>query len=308
MIKLNIIFFIFFSFIITNTCFSKIEIKYKINNNIITNVDILNERNYLIFLRPNLKDLSDEEIIKISENSLIRELIKKKEIDRIFKNIDKNSLNEEIKKNLFSFKKVKNEKEFKELIKEYNISYNKILEKIQYEGLWNELIFMKFNSSLKIDKKKIKDELILKMSNDKKFEYNLSEILFELEKNETYEKKLNEIMKYIKEVNFRLAASKYSIANSSNKGGEIGWIKETLLSPILIKKLKNLKKDQFTRPIKYPNGYLILKINEKKEMKQIISIDKELEESIKFEKNKQLNQYSLLFYKKLKQNTVINEH
>ena len=308
MIKLNIIFCIFFSFIITNTCFSKIEIKYKINNNIITNVDILNERNYLIFLRPNLKDLSDEEIIKISENSLIRELIKKKEIDRIFKNIDKNSLNEEIKKNLFSFKKVKNEKEFKELIKKYNISYNKILEKIQYEGLWNELIFMKFNSSIKIDKKKIKDELILKMSNDKKFEYNLSEILFELEKNETYEKKLNEIIKYIKEANFRLAASKYSIANSSNKGGEIGWIKETLLSPILIKKLKNLKKGQFTRPIKYPNGYLILKINEKKEMKQIISIDKELEESIKFEKNKQLNQYSLLFYKKLKQNTVINEH
>ena len=308
MIKLNIIFCIFFSFIITNTCFSKIEIKYKINNNIITNVDILNERNYLIFLRPNLKDLSDEEIIKISENSLIRELIKKKEIDRIFKNIDKNSLNEEIKKNLFSFKKVKNEKEFKELIKKYNISYNKILEKIQYEGLWNELIFMKFNSSIKIDKKKIKDELILKMSNDKKFEYNLSEILFELEKNEIYEKKLNEIIKYIKEANFRLAASKYSIANSSNKGGEIGWIKETLLSPILIKKLKNLKKGQFTRPIKYPNGYLILKINEKKEMKQIISIDKELEESIKFEKNKQLNQYSLLFYKKLKQNTVINEH
>ncbi len=308
MIKLNIIFCIFISFIITNTCFSKIEIKYKINNNIITNVDILNERNYLIFLRPNLKDLSDEEIIKISENSLIRELIKKKEIDRIFKNIDKNSLNEEIKKNLFSFKKVKNEKEFKELIKKYNISYNKILEKIQYEGLWNELIFMKFNSSIKIDKKKIKDELILKMSNDKKFEYNLSEILFELEKNETYEKKLNEIIKYIKEANFRLAASKYSIANSSNKGGEIGWIKETLLSPILIKKLKNLKKGQFTRPIKYPNGYLILKINEKKEMKQIISIDRELEESIKFEKNKQLNQYSLLFYKKLKQNTVINEH
>jgi len=308
MIKLNIIFCIFISFIITNTCFSKIEIKYKINNNIITNVDILNERNYLIFLRPNLKDLSDEEIIKISENSLIRELIKKKEIDRIFKNIDKNSLNEEIKKNLFSFKKVKNEKEFKELIKKYNISYNKILEKIQYEGLWNELIFMKFNSSIKIDKKKIKDELILKMSNDKKFEYNLSEILFELEKNETYEKKLNEIITYIKEANFRLAASKYSIANSSNKGGEIGWIKETLLSPILIKKLKNLKKGQFTRPIKYPNGYLILKINEKKEMKQIISIDRELEESIKFEKNKQLNQYSLLFYKKLKQNTVINEH
>lgn len=308
MSKLKIICCIILSFIITNTCFSKIEIKYKIDNKIITNIDILNERNYLIFLRPNLKDLSEQEIIKISENSLIRELIKKKEIDRIFKNIDKNSLNNEIKKNLFSFKKVNNESEFKELLKKYNISYNKILEKIQYEGLWNELIFRKFNSLLKIDKKKIKEELIIKMSNDKKFEYNISEILFEIEKNETYEKKLNEIMKYINENNFRLAASKYSIANSSNKGGEIGWIKETLLSPLLIKNLKNLKNNQFTRPIRYPNGYLIIKINDKKEMKQIVSIDRELEENIKFEKNRQLNQFSLLFYKKLKQNTIINEY
>ena len=64
-----------------------------------------------------------------------------------------------------------------------------------------------------------------------------------------------------------------------------------------------MKKNEITKPIKYPNGYLILKINDKKEMKQIINIEKELKEFIKFEKNKQLNQFSLLFYKKLKQNT-----
>ena len=92
------------------------------------------------------------------------------------------------------------------------------------------------------------------------------------------------------------------------RGGEIGWIKETLLSEELNNILIKLKKGDITQPLKYPNGYLILKLNDKKEMKQIIDIDKELEEIIRFEKNRQLNQFSLLFYKKLKQNSKINEY
>ena len=99
----------------------------------------------------------------------------------------------------------------------------------------------------------------------------------------------------------------YSIANSANKGGEIGWIKETLLSEKLSKILNSMNIGDVTEPLKYPNGYLLLKINDKKEMKQIIDFEKELKELVKFERNKQLNQFSLLYYKKLKQNTKINE-
>ena len=97
------------------------------------------------------------------------------------------------------------------------------------------------------------------------------------------------------------------MANSSKNGGDIGWIKETLLSKDLISILNKVEISGITKPIKYPNGYLILKLNNKKNMKQIIDIDKELQEVIKFEKNKQLNQFSLLYYKKLKQNTIIYE-
>ncbi len=93
-----------------------------------------------------------------------------------------------------------------------------------------------------------------------------------------------------------------------NRGGEIGWVKETLLSEKIVNKLKNLKKGQISNPIKYPNGYLLLKVNNKKEMKQKIDIDKELNEKVNFERNKQLNQFSLLYYKKLEQNTKINEY
>ena len=146
------------------------------------------------------------------------------------------------------------------------------------------------------------------MSKNKKYEFNLSEIVFETNKDETLELKKNIILKYIESNNFKAAASKYSISSSSNIGGEIGWIKETLLSESLLKIIKNLKIGQISEPLKYPNGYLLLKINDKKEMKQILSTEQELEELVKFEKNRQLNQFSLLFFKKLKQNTIINEN
>ena len=83
--NLLLILLIFFFNFPTN---ATIKIKYKIGDEIITNIDIINEKKYLIFLRPNLKNLTDEEIIKISENSLIREIIKKKEIDKIFNNVE----------------------------------------------------------------------------------------------------------------------------------------------------------------------------------------------------------------------------
>ena len=303
-VQFLIFFIIFFK---SSVSYSQIQIKYKIGDEIITNVDILNERKYLIFLRPGLKELPEDEMIKISTNSLIKEIIKKKELKKIFKDIEKKEY-KEIKKNLFNFKKVRNENEFIELIKKNSISYDKILEKIKYEALWNELIFRKFNSLVKLDEKRLKEKLILKFSSDKKFEYNLSEILFEVEKNETFENKYNQIIEFINLNDFKAAASKFSLTSSSNKGGDIGWIKETLLSDRLVKILKGTKKNELIKPIKYPNGYLIIKINEIREIKQLLNIDNELKESIDFERNKQLNQFSLLYYKKLKQNTRINEY
>ncbi len=194
------------------------------------------------------------------------------------------------------------------MTKEKNINYEKILEKIKFEGLWNEFIFRKYNNLVKIDKTLLKEELIKNISNEKKYEYELSEILFEINSNEKFETKYKNILEYIKNNDFKSAASKFSLSNSVNRGGEIGWVKETLLSEKIVNKLKNLKKGQISNPIKYPNGYLLLKVNNKKEMKQKIDIDKELNEKVNFERNKQLNQFSLLYYKKLEQNTKINEY
>ena len=140
----------------SNILQAQIKIKYKIGEEIITNIDIINEKNYLTFLRPNLKELSSNEIIEISENSLINEVIKKKEINKLFKNLNNEIILREIKKKLFDFKNVKNESEFLTLLANTDIKYEKILEKMKYEALWNELIFRKYNSLIKIDKDKKK--------------------------------------------------------------------------------------------------------------------------------------------------------
>lgn len=304
--KVCIITFIIFLF--PNLVKAKVEIKYKIGEQIITNIDILNEKNYLIFLRPDLKNISNKEIIEIAENSLIREIIKKKELGKIFKIDDTSKFLEEVKKNLFSFKGVKNEEELRKIIEENNIEYDEVIEKIKYESLWNELIYKKYSSYVKINKKNLKRKLQIEMSKDKKYEYNLSEILFEVESNDNYTNKYKSILEYIRSNNFKAAAAKYSISNSSNRGGLIGWVKETLLSNEINSVLSKMSLDEISKPIKYPNGYLILKINKKKIMKQIVNVDKELDDLYRFETNKQLNQFSLLFFKKLKQNTVINEY
>ena len=225
-------------FLIKSTVQAQIKIKYKIGDEIITNIDIINERQYLIFLRPELKNLSKNEMLEISKNSLIREIIKKKEIKKLFKDLNNPILIKEIKKKLLKFKNVNNEDELLRLVNNLNIEYEDIIEKMKYEAFWNELIFQKYNSLIKINEEKLKLELIEKISSNKKYEYNLSEILFEVDKNEKIEKKYKEILNYIKLNDFKTAASKFSISGNSKRGGEIGWVKETLLSKDLNSNLK----------------------------------------------------------------------
>ncbi len=291
-----------------NFSYADFKIKYKIDEDIITNYDIYNERDYLIFLRPNLKELSNKEILEMSKNSLIREIIKKKELNRIFKNLPNDDLMTDMKSKLINYINVSNEDELRNKLIEYNLDYNLILEKLKYESLWNELIFKKFSSLVKVNEKNLRSELEKKISNIKKYEYNLSELLFEVEANETLDMKYKKIKEYISAKGFKNATYTFSISNSSNNGGEIGWVKETLLSDELSKIFRKMQKGQLTKPLKYPNGYLLIKINDIRDLKEIIDIEKELKELVQYETRRQLNQYSILYYKKLKQNTSINEY
>ena len=195
---LKVILLLIFIILSNNYANSQIVIKYKVGDEIITNLDIINEKNYLIFLRPNLQELSEEEILKISADSLINEVIKKKEIIKVFKDLNNEVLIDEIKKKLLQFKNVKNEDAFKALLDNRNIDFGDIVEKMKYEAFWNELIYQKYNALIKINEDKLKSELKFKISENKKYEYNISELLFEIEKSETLESKYKRILQYIK--------------------------------------------------------------------------------------------------------------
>ena len=107
---------------------------------------------------------------------------------------------------------MKSNNEFVNLLKLSDIKKNKIINKMKYEGLWNELIFQKYSPMIKINEEDLKKKLIIKTKNNKKYEYNLSELLFETNDYESLNKKYKEILEYIKTNNFKIATSRYSIA------------------------------------------------------------------------------------------------
>ena len=284
---------------------NKIVIELQIENEILTNVDFLNERNYLVALNNNLKDLPKNQLKQLSRDSLIREKIKKIELSKFY-NLNKESkYTDQILEDFYKRLNFINEGEFNLYLEKYNLNLSDIKEKLKIESLWNELIYKRFNAQIKIDEEKLKK----KLSAQKNLltEYNLSEILFEINANETLENKYNLILKKINESGFKNSANIFSISSSSKFGGDLGWISETQLNETLLKEIKSINVNKLTKPIQATNGYLILKLNNKREKEVKIDFQKTLRQMIKEETNRQLNQFSLIYYNKIKQNIFISE-
>ena len=307
--KFKNLFFILLFFIINETNLNSFENKilFKVDNEIITSLDLENEINYLISLNPNLKQLSKNEIIEISKNSIINEKIKKIEINNLIKNtsIPKDLLNEYIK-NIYTKIGINDLESFKKYLYSNNVDYNNVLSKIENEALWNELIIYKFSSKLKIDKKKlqikVKDNL-----NNKTKSYLMSEILFEIKNNENVKDKYQIIIKSIKEKGFDNTALKYSISETANIGGKLNWINENSLNNEIKTILNSKKINQFTKPIRVPSGFLILKINDIKTIYIKKNFEEELKKLINQTRNNQLNQFSKMYFNKIKENANVNE-
>lgn len=279
-----------------------------VNDKIITNFDIKREINYLKILNPNLSKLEEEKILELSKNSLINELIKKSELEKFFDLDKENPFADEYLKNLYLKLNFTNEKVFENaLIKSNNYSINQVKKKLRIEILWNELIYKKYGNQVKIDKN-ILIKKVESFKNKTLNEYLLSEIIFKKSKDENIDNLINDIKLSIQEIGFDNAANIYSISDSSKMGGNIGWIKENNLSDVVYENLKNINKGEYTDVIQLGNNYLILKINEIRTEKILINKEEELNKMIKFETNKQLNQFSKIYFDKTKINYNINEN
>ena len=302
---------IFFSIFIyaNNSSANKINIIYTVDNNPITNVEINNEITYLKLLSKEMQNMDDKSLVTYASKSIIREKIKEIEILKYFKF----GLNDEVvDQNLFrliSSLGINDISEFEKEIKNINLSKEYIKKKIEIEILWNQIIFNKFKNKLSIDEDKIKKNFKNRLNNKKNEieEYYLYEILFSPSSTSKMEEELEKIKNSINEIGFENTARVFSTSASSSNGGDIGWIQKNQLSKQIAKKIENLENLEVSDVINVPGGKLIIMLKNKRKLKVKFSFDEEYKKALMMERNKQLNRFSTIYFKKVELNTVIDE-
>lgn len=301
-IKLTFIFTLFlqsFALSIEN------KIMLKINNQIITTIDVYQEANYLKALNPNIQNLDKKKILDIARSSLIREKIKEIELSKYKKNEINPKYLEQMIQSIYTKINLENKSEFKKYVKNFGIDMEIIEKKLQIETRWNQLIYKKFFSKLKIDKESIRKNI--DANREKSISFLLYEIVFSIDKDNQNNEVFNSIEKSILKEGFENAAAIYSISESSKTGGNLGWVNENNINNKILKNVNTLEIGQHTKPILIPGGFLILQLKDKKNVEKKIDIEKELVLRIRSLQNQQLNQYSNIYFKKIKKDILINE-
>ena len=283
------------------------KILFKIDNEIITSIEIFKYSNYLVEIDQNIRNLNDKEVFELAKNLLIKEKIKKIKLENegVKLDIDEKILDNYIK-SIFSNKGINNFNQYKEFLNNLEIEADFMKEKLIINLTWNNLIFNKFSSKLKINrdelKKKINDQ-----NNINSKSYLLSEIFFEESDKSQVNKKYKEIKTYIEKESFKKAALVYSKADTSRDGGSLGWISGKALNKNILKPLSLLNKNDITDPIPVPGGFLILRLEDKKTIKDVSNLEKQLNNLIRIKTNQQLSQFSNIYFNKVKKEISVYE-
>ena len=282
------------------------KILFKIDNEIITTIDIYEEIKFLRIFNPEISNLDEIELFEISKNSILRDKIKKVEILKFVKDLE---VEDKFILNLIRAKYAKLNidtlENFKIYSKKNDLNYDYINEKLKIELIWNDLIYQKFFKKVNIDKAKIKKE-ISKNSKDKiQRELLLSEIVFNENDKMIFKKKHEKILLDINNIGFKKAALKHSDSDTASNGGLIGWVKEDNLNKNIKKIVSKLKTGQFSNPVRTSSGFIILKIEDEKEYLSKFDLDEKVEEVIRFKTNDQLNQFSSMYFNKIKKDLII---
>jgi peptidyl-prolyl cis-trans isomerase SurA len=282
-------------------------IVYKIGGDIITNIDIENEKKYLIALNQQLENLNEKQLLDISKQSIIKETIKKKEVLKYFILDQTDNYINTVVSDLVVRLKLDSLDELKEYLREYDLTINQIKQKIEIETFWNRLIYDKFINQLTIDEEAIKQKISERKETNTKKIYRLSEIVFEKDANIDVNQKFKKISESIEEIGFKNTANLYSIADSTKFGGDIGWIEANSLSGVISELLNKVNINDYIKPIPMGANFLILKIEDIKFEKVKIDEKKEFIKILKSEKNRQLDNYSKIYYNKIEINIKIDE-
>ena len=303
--KIVLIILFYIVFLLSEIVAKENKILIKVDNEIITSIDLLNEIKYLSIINDQFKNTEKKIQIQIAKNSLIKEKIKIIELLKYKKKLEINqSLLESIIIKYFSSININSIEDFEYYFIEKNLEASFIKKKITIETLWNQLVYSKFYKNVKIDEIEIKENI---STIRKQKEYFLSELIISAENSEELNTKILSVKKTIKEKSFSQAALIYSSSESASKGGRLGWVKENVLNNKIKNELNLINLGNITNPIVVPGGFLILKVEDIREVERNINLDDEIKIIIEKKTNEQLNRMSIIYFNKIKKNIQINE-
>ena len=302
---LKIYIFLIVGIVPLKSVYCEVYIIAKVNQEIITNIDLDFEKRYLVSLNPNLKKLDQSRIAEYAKNSLINEKIKKIEIEKRFKIIPNETLLSKIIGDIYSGIGISSLNEFKNYLSQNDVDIQRVREKISIEIAWNDLIVNKFKDEIEIDQEFISKELE-KFEKEELENLLLSEIIFTINNKKELETKYEEIKESIYEIGFEETARIYSLSDSNKSGGSLGWIYKNQLSKEIREELDKISIGNFTKPIVTSGGFIVLKLNDKKVEKIDVDKDTQLKKMINFERERQFTRFSTLYYKRIYNNAVID--
>ena len=268
--KKNINYFLFlFIFIIYNNLYAtKIEIIAKINNQIITNIDL----EYRLNLAIELSNIPNEikfrkQIRQQVLNLLIDENLKIQEAEKYGIFITSEEVYSEISRleqrlSLPTNSLIKN-------FKNKNIPEIVIYNQIRGQLLWNKIISYRIANNISISNKQTEEALQNFIKSSGEVEYNISEIYISQASNnleDSSEDKIYSIYNKVNSSNFAILAQQFSdgALNINN------WYRESSLSPEITKTIQNLQIGEISQPIKTNSGLYIYLLNDKRKTKKII--------------------------------------
>lgn len=284
------------------------KILFKIDNEIITSIDIYEEIKFLKIFNSNANNLTEPELFEISKNSILRDKIKKIEIKKLVKDIkvEDKFLLDLIRRKYFKTE-INSLEIFESYLKNNNLNINTIREKFTIELIWNDLIYQKFYKKIVIDREKIKNEILHNSQKDYQKEFLLSEIVFNVESKDDLKIKYEKILMDLEKIGFKKTALIHSSSETASNGGLIGWIKEDNLNQIIKKVISQLEIGEFSKPIRTSSGFIIIKVEDEKKSALKFNLEEKVNEIIRFKTNEQLNQFSSIYFNKLKKDLIIYE-
>ena len=304
------IFFILLSLILYFQTLNAIENKilFKIDNEIVTTLDIYEEIKFLKAFNPEINSLDEKELFEISKNSIQKNTIKKIELNKFVEKlkVDDKFLSKLIV-NKYSKIGIDSLEKFEAYLKEKNLDVKLIKEKLYIELIWNDYIYQKFYNKVIVDREKIKKEILNNPEQENQRELLLSEINFSVTSKIDFEDKYKKILSDLEKIGFQKTAMMYSNSETASNGGLIGWVKEDNLNFTIKKIISNLEIGQVSKPIRTTSGFIILKIEDEKKYLASLNINEKVEEIVKFKTNDQLSQFSSMYFNKIKKNLIIND-